>query len=110
MSFKIIKGEDVTMEIHLTDEETKLPFDLTGKTVTIKSLINNVLVVFSSEVTIVNALLGVVSLSFSDTVTESIPDKAKVNLDVYIDDGTDTTIVKIYSQITVEDRQRVVTP
>ena len=110
MSAKIIKGEDISLKITLRDKD-KNPYDLTGKTVTIKSKIAGTLTTFSDDVDVTEPLKGKLSLELSDTITETLTagtdaKPAYFDMDVYVVEGTVTRIVKLRSQVTVEDRQR----
>lgn len=111
MKAKIIKGEDVLLQLTVRDED-KNPYDLTGKTVTVKAKIAGVLTTFSGpDVNVTTPTHGVFTLKLSDTITEQLTagDEKKpayFDCDAYIDQGTDTRIVKYRGQATVEERLR----
>lgn len=111
MATKIIKGEDVLLEFTIRDSKLN-PYDLTGKTVTIKSKIGEDLVVFEDpDVEVTVPILGKGTLKLSDVITETLKAGTEkvpsyFNIDVYIEQGGDTKIVKIEKQAIVEDRQR----
>jgi hypothetical protein len=105
MAAQIIKGEDILLQIVIRDLNNN-PYDLTDKTVTVKTKIGPTLTTFSSpDVTVVNPVFGSISLKLSDTVTESLA-VGDFNIDVYLQEGTDTRIVEIYKKAKVIDRLR----
>ena len=105
MAVEVVKGEDILLKITLRDAD-KNPYDLTGKTVTVKAVILGVLTPFTSpDVEVVNAVLGQVTLRLSDTVTENLA-VGDFNFDVYIEQGININIVRITKQVKVIDRLR----
>lgn len=111
MTAKIIKGEDVLLQLRITDKD-KNPYDLTGKTVTVKAKIAGVLNTFEDpDVDVVTPTHGLFTLKLTDTITDTLTagDEKKpayFDCDAYITLNDDTRIVKFRSQVTVEDRQR----
>lgn len=111
MSAKIIKGEDILLEMIIRDS-AKNPYDLTGKTVTVKAKIAGVITTFSgSDINIITPTHGIFTLKLSDTITEQLTagDEKKpayFDCDAYIVLGNDTRIVKFRNQATVEERLR----
>lgn len=106
----IIKGSDPRIAITLQTSECEmvLPYDLTGKTVTVKYKDSTGVLVSKTgtpSITILDAVYGKISLNLTDIDTESLK-IGKLSLDVYIEESGETLIWKLIDQINVVDRIR----
>jgi len=96
---KIIKGEDkVLLFLHQLSDGRAL--DLTGKTVNFKLKINSVLTTIAATVT--SAAAGEATLALTDAQTLLLA-SGVLNIDSYVADGADLTIVQFYNQIQVAE-------
>lgn len=105
MTAILTRGEDVVLDITIRNDAGD-PFDLTDKVVSIKAKVSTgTLTTYSSGVSVVNAEMGKLTWSLSDTETEAFK-VGNLDFDVYLTEGAETRIVKFRNQLTVEDRLR----
>lgn len=94
----IVKGEDKTLLfLHLLSDGRAL--DLTSKTVNFKLKIGGVLTTVAGAITVAEA--GEATLTLTDVQTLDLA-TGILNVDSYVDDGGDLTIVQFYNQIEVK--------
>ena len=103
MTAKIIKGEDIVLDISVRTDSGD-PFDLTGKTAVVKSKVGSTLTTFPT-VDIVNAVRGKITLGLSDTETETLK-TGFFDFDLYLTEGAETRIVQFRNAVSVVDRLR----
>jgi hypothetical protein len=102
--FKITQGEDVKLPITLR-YESKKRYSLENKTVTAKLKINNVTVTLTgpTAVSVINEIDGIIEINLTDTQSGQLA-KGDLPIDIYVDEGTDTKIIRIRNKILVAER------
>jgi hypothetical protein len=101
--FNVTQGEDVSIPVKLAFKSGRR-FDLTGKTVTAKLKINNVVTTLTvgSGVTIVNAIDGDIIVGTTDAQSLQLA-KGDLPIDVIVVDGSDTKIFRIRNKVLVSE-------
>jgi hypothetical protein len=102
--FKITQGEDVKLPITLK-YESKVRYSLEGKTVSAKLKINNATVTLTgpTSVVVVNEIDGIIEINLTDTQSAQLA-KGDLPIDIYVDEGSDTKIVRIRNKVLVSER------
>jgi hypothetical protein len=101
---QIVRGSDVTLALKVRETVTQDPYDLTGKTITGKVIGESGSISITSDAfSVVDAELGKVQMTLSDTVTTQMK-KGIQGFELILTEGSDVKIVQFLNRLDVRAR------
>lgn len=102
---KIVRGQDIELDIFIRYKSTEKPFDLTDasiKAIFLKE--DGSKLIKSSGITVISAQGGNLKIRLEDSETSILKTGEEMSFELEITKGTDTVIVQFINQLKIVDR------